>query len=83
VVAYCPCIAHGIRGGMAHSLARQRLAVATGLVILFRYAPPVPAQASAGPLPPHGVLTIDSPAPSKPVDEFLQDEVVCFTVLLS
>ncbi|KAH3760962.1 pyruvate:ferredoxin oxidoreductase [Pelomyxa schiedti] len=61
IIAYCPCIEHGIEGDW---VSQTRLAVATGYWPLFRYNPRAPGS--------H--LQVDSPPPSKPVKEFLQHE---------
>ena len=39
VIAYAPCINHGIRGGMTLAQDRQKLAVDTGYWHLWRYNP--------------------------------------------
>jgi len=39
VIAYSPCISHGIKGGMSNSLASQRLATLCGYFPTFRYSP--------------------------------------------
>lgn len=39
VIAYCPCINHGISGGMKNSLKSAKLAVQSGHWKLFRYDP--------------------------------------------
>ena len=39
VIAYCPCISHGIEGGMENSVFYQKLAVECGYFPLFRYHP--------------------------------------------
>lgn len=39
VIAYCPCISHGIEGGMENSVLYQKLAVECGYFPLFRYHP--------------------------------------------
>jgi pyruvate-ferredoxin/flavodoxin oxidoreductase len=39
IIAYSPCIAHGIKGGMAKSQAQQKDAVKAGFWNLFRYDP--------------------------------------------
>ena len=39
VIAYCPCISHGIKGGMSNSLSMQRLAVECGYFPIFRRHP--------------------------------------------
>lgn len=56
VIAYCPCIAHGIRSGMGHSMTEQRRAVATGYWPLYRFDPRLEAQGK-------NPLTIDAPSP--------------------
>ena len=39
VIAYCPCINHGIRAGMGHSIVEEREAVATGYWQIYRRDP--------------------------------------------
>ncbi len=39
IIAYSPCIAHGIKGGMAKSQAQEKEAVKAGFWNLFRYDP--------------------------------------------
>lgn len=60
VIAYCPCIAHMVNGGLTYAARQQKLAVETGLWPLFRYDPRNAPNC----------LTIDSKKPSKPVQEF-------------
>lgn len=52
VIAYCPCINHGIRSGMSHSIVEERLAVEAGYWPLYRYNPSAETP-----------LTIDRPTP--------------------
>ena len=56
VIAYCPCLNHGIRPGLGHSIVEQRRAVEAGYWPLYRYKP----QAAAEGRP---ALTIDSVIP--------------------
>lgn len=56
VIAYCPCIAHGIRKGMSHSIIEERQAVETGYWPLYRFDPRLEAQGK-------NPLTNDSPSP--------------------
>ncbi len=56
VIAYCPCLNHGIRPGLGHSIVEQRRAVEAGYWPLYRYNP----QAAAEGRP---ALTIDSVIP--------------------
>ena len=39
VIAYCPCIAHGIRAGMSHTIVEEKLAVECGYWPLYRFNP--------------------------------------------
>jgi len=39
VIAYCPCISHGIKGGMENTLDTGRLAVESGYFLTFRRHP--------------------------------------------
>ena len=39
VIAYCPCIVHGIRPGLGHSIVEQRRAVEAGYWQLYRFMP--------------------------------------------
>ncbi len=37
VIAYCPCISHGIKGGMSNTVEQQALATKCGYFPIFRY----------------------------------------------
>ena len=63
VIAYCPCINHGIRAGMSHAMVEERQAVLTGYWNLYRYNP-------ANPEP----LTVDSAAPNGQLLPFINGE---------
>ena len=39
IIAYSPCIEHGIKGGMSNSIDEQKLAVDCGYLTLMRYNP--------------------------------------------
>jgi len=39
IIAYSPCISHGIKGGMANSSEQEKLAVKSGYFPIFRYNP--------------------------------------------
>ena len=39
IIAYAPCIEHGIKGGMSCTNEEQKLAVDVGYTILMRYKP--------------------------------------------
>lgn len=44
IIAYCPCINHGIRSGMSHSIVEERDAVKCGYWPIYRYNPSLAAQ---------------------------------------
>ena len=39
IIAYCPCIEHGIKTGMEHSQSNAYLATSCGYFLTFRYNP--------------------------------------------
>lgn len=39
VIAYCPCISHGIKGGMSNSISMEKEATMSGYFPTFRYHP--------------------------------------------
>jgi pyruvate-ferredoxin/flavodoxin oxidoreductase len=68
VIAYAPCISHGIKGGMGTSIAEEKKAVDSGYWHLYRYNPEL---REAGKNP----FLLESKEPSRPFKEFLQGEV--------
>ena len=44
VIAYCPCIEHGIKGGLANAITTQKSAVQCGYWPIYRYDPRLKAQ---------------------------------------
>ena len=75
IIAYAPCINHGIRAGMGKTQERTKLAVEAGYWHLYRYNPDLVAQGK-------NPFTLDSKAPkadyaefSKAYQEFLMGEV--------
>ncbi|MCM1320079.1 MAG: pyruvate:ferredoxin (flavodoxin) oxidoreductase [Muribaculaceae bacterium] len=56
VIAYCPCINHGIRAGMSTAMVEERRAVHAGYWPLYRYNPSLAAEGKEP-------LTLDSAAP--------------------
>ena len=56
VIAYCPCINHGIRPGLGHSIVEERRAVEAGYWPLYRFNPQAFAKGEPA-------LTIDSAVP--------------------
>ena len=68
VIAYSPCIAHGIKGGLANTMSQAKLAVDSGYWPTFRYNP---ALAEQGKNP----LQLDSKKPKWELyEDFLMSE---------
>ncbi len=69
VIAYAPCINHGIKtkGGMANSIAEEKLAVQSGYWHLWRYNPLL---AEEGKNP----FILDSKEPTGQIKEFMMNE---------
>ena len=67
VIAYCPCINHGIRAGMSHSIVEEKLAVKCGYWPLYRYDPSKIAQGQEA-------LTVDYNKPDDSIPAFLDGE---------
>lgn len=62
IIAYAPCIEHGIKGGMSNSISEEKLAVEVGYVLLMRYF--------------KNTLYLDSPEPNfDKYNELLDNEV--------
>jgi pyruvate-ferredoxin/flavodoxin oxidoreductase len=65
VIAYAPCISHGIKAGMGSAQAEMKKAVDCGLWPLYRYNPDKAEKP----------FSLDYKKPSKPVMEFFSGEV--------
>ena len=68
VIAYCPCINHGVVSGMACSQLEEKLAVDCGYWALYRYDPRRKAQGL-------NPFQLDSKEPTMSFREFLMNEV--------
>jgi pyruvate-ferredoxin/flavodoxin oxidoreductase len=68
VIAYAPCINHGIKGGMSIAMTEEKKAVQTGYWHLFRYNPLLAAEGK-------NPFTLDSKEPTLEYQEFLKNEV--------
>ncbi len=68
ILAYAPCINHGIRGGMKNTQLEEKRAVETGYWHLFRYDP---RRKSEGKSP----MVLDSKEPKGEYQDFLLNEV--------
>lgn len=62
LIAYAPCIAHGIKTGMKDSLQEEKLATLSGYFPLFRYNPET------------GKFSLDSGADFEKLDEIFRNE---------
>ena len=68
IIAYSPCISHGIKGGLVNAQAEIKDAVAAGYWHNFRFDP---RTAEAGKNP----FTLDSKAPTMNYADFIKNEV--------
>ena len=68
IIAYAPCINHGIKKGMSKAQEEMKEAVAAGYWHNFRFDPRKVAAGEAG-------FMLDSKAPTKDYKEFLNGEV--------
>lgn len=66
VIAYCPCINHGIRAGMSNSIIEERKAVQAGYWQLYRFNPSKSKNESQ--------LSIDYSQPDNSMAQFLDGE---------
>nr|WP_330370748.1 hypothetical protein [Johnsonella ignava] len=64
IIAYAPCIAHGIKKGMGKAMTEEKLAVEAGYWHNFRFNPAAQKK-----------FTLDSKAPTGDYQEFLKGEV--------
>lgn len=68
IIAYAPCINHGIKAGMSKAQTEEKNAVEAGYWHMFRFNPTLAEEGKAA-------FTLDSKAPSKDYKEFLNGEV--------
>ena len=68
IIAYAPCINHGIKKGMSKAQTEEKDAVAAGYWHNFRYNPTLAEEGKAA-------FTLDSKAPTADYKEFLNGEV--------
>lgn len=68
IIAYAPCINHGIKGGMGISQTEEKRAVAAGYWNLFRFDPRMSAEG-------RNPFTLDSKAPTESYQDFIMSEV--------
>lgn len=68
VIAYCPCITHGIRAGMGKSQMQAKKAVEAGYWGLYRYNPQLKEEGK-------NPFILDSKEPTASFQEFINSEV--------
>ncbi len=67
IIAYAPCINHGIKTGMANTIAEEKKAVQTGYWHLWRYNPTLKEEGK-------NPFILDSKEPTGTIKEFLEGE---------
>ncbi|MGL6201811.1 MAG: pyruvate:ferredoxin (flavodoxin) oxidoreductase [Lachnospiraceae bacterium] len=68
IIAYCPCIEHGVKVGMTNSQLEMKRAVESGYWHLYRYNPLLKGSGK-------NPFTLDSKEPTADLKEFLRGEV--------
>lgn len=68
VIAYAPCINHGIKGGLSGAQIQEKRAVECGYWHLYRYNPDLKAEGK-------NPFTLDSKEPTASFSDFLHSEV--------
>ncbi|NMB07957.1 MAG: pyruvate:ferredoxin (flavodoxin) oxidoreductase [Tissierellia bacterium] len=68
IIAYAPCINHGIRTGMGTSIKQEKKAVDTGYWHLYRFDPRLKDEGK-------NPFVLDSKEPTEPFMDFLESEV--------
>ena len=68
IIAYAPCINHGLKSGMNNAMKEMKDAVRSGYWNLLRYNPDLAAKGE-------NPLSIDSPAPTMAYRDFIMGEV--------
>ena len=68
IIAYAPCINHGIKSGMSTAMSEEKKAVAAGYWHLFRFDPRLVEEGK-------NPFTLDSKAPTESYKDFILGEV--------
>ncbi|WP_411680508.1 pyruvate:ferredoxin (flavodoxin) oxidoreductase [Clostridium thailandense] len=68
IIAYAPCINHGIKTGMGTSIAEEKKAVESGYWHLYRYNPLLGDEGK-------NPFVLESKEPTKPFKDFIQGEI--------
>ncbi len=75
VIAYAPCINHGIKKGMGKTIEEEKLAVEAGYWFLYRFDPRLKAEGK-------NPFQLDSKEPTGDIQDFLMGEVRYHTLTL-
>jgi pyruvate-ferredoxin/flavodoxin oxidoreductase len=76
IIAYSPCINHGLKRGMGHSQEEEKRAVESGYWFLYRYDPRLKDQGK-------NPFQLDSKEPNGDIHDFIMGEVRYHTLTLS
>ncbi|MBC7765429.1 MAG: pyruvate:ferredoxin (flavodoxin) oxidoreductase, partial [Hyphomonadaceae bacterium] len=76
IIAYAPCINHGIKGGMTNSQLEAKKAVEAGYWLLYRFNPDLKEQGK-------NPFVMDSKAPTASYRDFILGEVRYSSLLRS
>ncbi len=76
IIAYAPCINHGLKRGMGHTQEEEKRAVESGYWFLYRYDPRLKVQGK-------NPFQLDSKEPSGDLNEFIMGEVRYHTLTIS
>lgn len=68
IIAYSPCVSHGIKSGMGTSIMEEKKAVESGYWHLYRYNPDLKAEGK-------NPFQLDSKEPKSDFAEFIQGEI--------
>ncbi|ADL52536.1 pyruvate:ferredoxin (flavodoxin) oxidoreductase [Clostridium cellulovorans] len=68
IIAYAPCISHGIKAGMGNSIKEEKKAVDTGYWHLYRYNPELKAEGK-------NPFVLDSKEPTEKYKDFIEGEI--------
>jgi len=68
IIAYAPCISHGIKTGMGTSMAEEKKAVESGYWHLYRYNPMLKKEGK-------NPFILDSKEPKEPYRDFINGEI--------
>lgn len=68
IIAYAPCVNHGIKSGMGTSIMEEKKAVETGYWHLYRYNPMLKEEGK-------NPFVLDSKEPTKPFKDFINGEI--------